>query len=264
MYRVLVVDDEYWALQGVIRSFPWEKYGFEVVASATNSKQAYEYIKELEPDVVFSDVCMPEMSGLELCSLCREEGYPALFIFVSGYDDYKYTREAIRNGAFDYCLKPLDEEETERVLVRLKDYFDSQIDQNEQDEREIGISEEADDDNGEIYNREFKRMIDYINNNYTKPLLLKNLAKQFFINESYCCFLFNKHVGMSFSKYLNKMRIEKAMEIIRANRTLTIDEVSELTGYASYYHFNKKFKEVTGISPAQIRKGVRISQSEEE
>ena len=256
MYKVLIVDDEYWALQGVRNSFPWEEYGFEVTATTTSSLEAYDYIRNLEPDVVFSDVCMPEMTGIELCIKSREEGYASLFIFVSGYDDYKYTREAIINGAFDYCLKPIDEEETDKILKRLKEHLDRQYDEEEAFPADIpDDSDKA--KTREIYNREFKRMMEYINDNYTKPLLLKDLAKQFFINESYCCFLFNKHVGMSFSKYLNKLRIEKAMKIIDQNRTLSIDEVAEMTGYASYYHFNKKFKEVTGISPAQFRKGIK-------
>ena len=256
MYKVLVVDDEYWALQGVCNSFPWDKYGFEVVASTTSSLEAYDYIRSIEPDVVFTDVCMPEMTGIELCIKSCEEGYPSLFVFVSGFDDYKYTREAIINGAFDYCLKPIDEEETDKILRRLKDTLDRQFDDEEMFPADIPDDGDKS-KTREIYNREFKRMMEYINDNYTKPLLLKDLAKKFFINESYCCFLFNKHVGMSFSKYLNKLRIEKAMRIIEQNRTLSIDEVSDLTGYASYYHFNKKFKEVTGISPAQFRKGMR-------
>lgn len=257
MYKVLIVDDEYWALQGVRNSFPWDKYGFEVVATATQAMEAYEYIKKLEPDVVFTDVCMPEMTGIELCRKSRDEGYPPLFVFVSGYDDYKYTREAIINGAFDYCLKPIDEEETDKILRRLKEHFDRQFEEDDVVPSEDIPEEGERGKTRDIYNREFKRMMEFINDNYTKPLLLKDLAKQFFINESYCCFLFNKHVGMSFSKYLNKLRIEKAMHIIEQNRTLSIDEVAEMTGYASYYHFNKKFKEVTGVSPAQFRKGIK-------
>lgn len=255
-YKVVILDDEYWALQGVKNSFPWEEYNFEVVFATTSSIEAYDRIRALEPDVVFTDVCMPEMTGIELCIKCREEGYPSLFVFVSGFDDYKYTREAIINGAFDYCLKPIDEQETGKILNRLREHLDRQY-----DEEEVFPADIPDDEDKantkDIYNREFKRMMEYINDNYTKPLLLKDLAKQFFINESYCCFLFNKHVGMSFSKYLNKLRIEKAMRIIEQNRSLSIDEVAELTGYASYYHFNKKFKEVTGVSPAQFRKGMK-------
>ena len=259
MYKVVVADDEYWALQGVVNSFSWAKYGFEVVFSTTKSLEAYEYIKSNDPDVVFTDVCMPDMSGVELCRRSREEGFSALFVFVSGYDDYKYTREAIRNGAFDYCLKPIDDEETDAILTRLKAHLESMSYETEADEEnEISSANSGGETSRskEIYNREFKQMMDYIDENFTQPLLLKNLAMQFYINESYCCYLFNKHIGISFSKYLNKLRIEHAMEIIKNNRTLSIDEVAERTGYASYYHFNKKFKEITGVSPARYRKGL--------
>ena len=83
---------------------------------------------------------------------------------------------------------------------------------------------------------------------------LNKLAKMFFINENYCCSLFNKYYGMSFSKYVNKVRIEAAIRLFDENKTLSSSEVAHLCGYVSYQHFNKRFKEIMGVLPSRYRK----------
>lgn len=240
MYRVYVIDDEIWALKGVISTFPWEKYGFSVAGSSTNASVALKEISELKPDVVFSDICLPSITGLEICKKLREAGISPRFVFVSGYDDYKYTREAIINNAFDYCLKPIDSNTAREVLIRLK--------------RELDEKSGAEEDEDNIYNKAFKELVSYINTHYAEEMKLNKLAKMFFINENYCCSLFNKYYGMSFSKYVNKVRIEAAIKLFDENKTLSSSEVAHLCGYVSYQHFNKRFKEIMGVLPSRYRK----------
>ena len=85
-----------------------------------------------------------------------------------------------------------------------------------------------------------KELISYINTHYAEELKLNKLAKMFFINENYCCSLFNKYYGMSFSKYVNKVRIEAAIRLSMRIKQLSSSEVAHLCGYVSYQHFNKK------------------------
>lgn len=246
MYKVVIVDDEYWGLQGVINSFPWEDYSFEICYSTTNSLEAYETVKKENIDVVFADIRMPVMTGIELCARLAEEGYHPLFVFVSGYNEYEYIRNAIINSAFDYCLKPIDEDDARNVLVRLKKKLD---DQNRLQPKNNNFHEYK------IDNTSFKSMIDYINENYTKPLKLNDLAKKFYINPNYCCLLFKKYINMSFSDYVNELRIEKAIEIMGDEPEMSAETISELVGYSNYSHFCKRFKKKCGISPNKFRQG---------
>ncbi len=124
MYKVILADDEIWSLEGLAASFQWEENGFQVVGKYTDSLEAVRHIKEECPDVVFTDIRMPDMTGLEMMGEIRKNQLDTVFIIVSGYAEFEYAREAVRQGAFDYNLKPIDLDEADRLLKRLKNYLD--------------------------------------------------------------------------------------------------------------------------------------------
>lgn len=124
MYRVLLVDDEIWSLEGINKLLDWEENGFSVMAQVTDPSEAWDIICSDKPDVVFTDIRMPEISGLELLNMSRKSGSTAEFIVVSGYAEFEYAQEALRYGAFDYQLKPIDPDEAEQLLGRLKEHLD--------------------------------------------------------------------------------------------------------------------------------------------
>ncbi|NOU94838.1 response regulator [Paenibacillus sp. LMG 31456] len=119
MYSVLIVDDEPWILKGIRSTFKWDKLGFQVIAETTDSLEAFEIIVRQKPDVILTDIRMPELSGIELMKQCREQGIRSEFIIISGASDFHYAQESIRLGCFDYLLKPLQFEEAEALLERL-------------------------------------------------------------------------------------------------------------------------------------------------
>ena len=120
MLRVMLVDDEPYILQGLQVLIDWESAGFEIVALCHNGKEALQYLKENDVDLVISDIKMPEMTGLELLEAVKKDRVSdAEFIFLTGYDDFAYTQRAIRNGCLDYILKPVIEEELISVLRKV-------------------------------------------------------------------------------------------------------------------------------------------------
>ncbi len=124
MYKVMLVDDEMWSLEGLNASFDWEKKGFQVIGKYTDSLKAICHIKEQIPDVVFTDIRMPDMTGLEMMREIRKAGLNVEFIIVSGYAEFEYAREAVRQGAYDFLLKPIDLDETDLILDRLREAMD--------------------------------------------------------------------------------------------------------------------------------------------
>ncbi len=248
MYRVIVVDDEYWAMKSIVNTFPWDEFGFDVVQESTNATQVMALIDEYKPDVVFSDVCMPVISGIELLKKAKEREFVPQFVFVSGYDDYQFLRQVIVNQAFDYCLKPIDADDAREVLKRLKGFLD------ENSKKDDSPTKSREEILEQIANREFKQMIEYINGHFTEKLQLKELAKTFFLNENYCCLLFNKYFNMSFSRYLNILRTDMAARLLTEDRTISIENIAERTGYTNYHHFIKVFKSIKEVSPSQYRK----------
>ena len=105
--RVLLVEDEYEIRKGIRYLIDWERYGFEVIGEAADGEQALEIIEQKEPNIVLSDIRMPNMDGVQLTKVLQMR-YPSVkVIILSGYSDYDYVRTCFQYGAVDYILKPM-------------------------------------------------------------------------------------------------------------------------------------------------------------
>ena len=119
--RCVVVDDELHARQSLCRLIERHCPNFEVVQTASNAPEAYQVVKEYAPDLVFLDIQMPNESGLEF--LDRFDDRKFSVVFCTTY--HEYAVEALRKRAFDYLLKPVDEQDlvacakriTEKLLI---------------------------------------------------------------------------------------------------------------------------------------------------
>ncbi|WJH36656.1 histidine kinase [Paenibacillus sp. CC-CFT747] len=120
VYKVLLVDDEKWIVESLKGTVDWRALGYEVVGEAYNGRDALDKMARMRPDVAFIDIRMPGMNGIELIRQVSALGYPVLCIIASGYAEFDYARQAMQHGAVDYCLKPFDREEIERVLDNVK------------------------------------------------------------------------------------------------------------------------------------------------
>ena len=104
--RILIVDDEYIMRRGIRYMMNWEEQGFQVVGEASNGKEALDMMKELKPHIVFSDMTMPVMDGIDFIKIAHRKYPDVQIIILSGYDKFDYVRQALLNGAVDYVLKP--------------------------------------------------------------------------------------------------------------------------------------------------------------
>lgn len=120
MLKVMLIDDEPYILQGLQVLVHWESEGYEIAAVMTNGKDAYNYLKENQVDLIISDIQMPNMTGIELLdAITRENISDAKFVILTGYDDFSYMQKAIRNNCFDYILKPVNKEELITLLRKV-------------------------------------------------------------------------------------------------------------------------------------------------
>ena len=117
-YKVIVIDDEPWTRSVIKHLGMWDKFGLEVVAEASDGKYGYELITQLRPDIIITDIEMPHLSGIDLLALLRSEGNNAKVIIVSGFDDFTYTKSAVKLNASDYLLKPIKPDELNEQLGR--------------------------------------------------------------------------------------------------------------------------------------------------
>lgn len=105
MLKVVIVDDDFTARSNFKTMIDWEKYGFVLCGEATNGQNAIAVIKASTPDIVITDMFMPLMDGVALISHLSVH-YPDIkSIALSGYEDFDYVKESLKNGAVDYLLK---------------------------------------------------------------------------------------------------------------------------------------------------------------
>ncbi|NKF08289.1 response regulator [Clostridium gasigenes] len=110
MYKVLIVDDEYYSRKGLIKIIPWKELNCEIVGEAENGYEALDKINQEKPDIVVSDINMPGLDGLELAEKVQTSLKPK-FIIVTGYDDFNYAKRAVKVNAVDFIKKPINIEE---------------------------------------------------------------------------------------------------------------------------------------------------------
>lgn len=118
--KVLLVDDEKLERVLIRNGFDWEEHGFEIAGEVSGGMQALEFVEHQEADVIFTDINMPEMDGLEFIQKLRETGRECPVVIITGYREFEYARKAVRLGVEEFLLKPVDFRELQEIAERLK------------------------------------------------------------------------------------------------------------------------------------------------
>lgn len=126
-YRVILADDEPIILRSLKVAIPWDELNLEIVGEARNGEEALKLVREQSPHMIISDIRMPGIDGITLMKEVMAENAKRLFIIISGYGEFEYAREALREGAFDYLLKPIDHDELIEMLRRAKNNLEKQM-----------------------------------------------------------------------------------------------------------------------------------------
>lgn len=116
--NLLIVDDETTTRNGLMRHINWAALGIQKIELASGGAEALERCSVFAPDIVLSDIRMPEMDGIRMCRLLREQYPECAILFLSGYSDKEYLHSAIDLGAVDYIEKPIDLEELETAVKK--------------------------------------------------------------------------------------------------------------------------------------------------
>ena len=236
--NLLIVDDEYFIVQSILRDLDFEALGITSVFSAFSVKQAQDVFGEKHIDILLTDVEMPRHSGLYLIEWAHEQGYRPLSLILTGHPQFDYAQRAVKLHCFGYILKPaapdvLTEELKSAVeAVRLS-----------QARAEIPAPEST-------FLASVKRCITA--NIGEAELNRTFIADQIHMNPDYISFLFHKEAGQALTTYILNERIELAKKLL-ASSASSIQDVTDRCGFSSTSYFHKQFKRVTGMTPQQYR-----------
>ena len=119
--NLMIIDDDKQIREGISRGIKWEAIGIDQVAAFQDGIDAVKAFPEFMPDIVLCDVCMPEMNGIEFLREVKRLNPDIRVILISGYSDFEYVQQAIKLGAIDYELKPLNARSLIRRVTDLRD-----------------------------------------------------------------------------------------------------------------------------------------------
>ncbi|MFD0712675.1 response regulator [Paenibacillus sp. GCM10027626] len=142
MYKVLIVDDEPFILDGLPYVIDWEEHGAEIAATARSGEEALAILERQTIHIVMTDIKMPSMDGLQLIETARSRGMNVKFIVLSGYDEFELVKKAVVYGVENYLLKPLEEEELSDTLLTTIEKLDHEVHLSIQNKQNYSIVKE--------------------------------------------------------------------------------------------------------------------------
>ena len=240
MINVYIADDEVWITLGLKKLLEKLNIDAWVVGTANNGLTAKEEIAHFKPDVVFADIRMPGLTGLELLQVIPDVSPETKVVIISGFAEFSYAQEAVQHHAYDYLLKPIKEEDLARVM--------NSVINDRGAEKDDLVKAPA-------YDRMINNVISDIREHYMEDISLTSLSAKYNISLGHLSKMIKDNLQVNFSDYIASLRIQRAKELLRDD-SLSIQEIAEIVGYNDYFYFTKVFKKVEGISPSKYRKSI--------
>ncbi|MDC3415821.1 response regulator transcription factor [Aquibacillus salsiterrae] len=125
--KAIIVDDEKHVREGILLLADWKKHGITEVLEAVDGEEAIALIEAHRPEIIFTDMSMPNRDGISLLRWLHSAKLDSKAIVISGYDDFDYMRNSILYGSFDYILKPIDPDTLNETLERAVDKWKEQV-----------------------------------------------------------------------------------------------------------------------------------------
>lgn len=126
LLKLIIVDDEHLVRNLLKNCINWSEIGYEVVGEASCAQEALELVDRVQPDVIFTDICMPYMDGIEFGKIVFEK-YPLIkIIILTGYEEFEYAKRSIKIGIADFLLKPINDDEIKKVAISIKEKIESE------------------------------------------------------------------------------------------------------------------------------------------
>ncbi len=239
-YRVMIIDDEESARKLMRALINWEEFGMEVAGEAASGVEAINTIDDIKPDIVFADISMPFMNGLEFTKLATDR-YPELIIIImTAFDEFEYARKCISMPVFDYMVKPMVRAEIEEALKRAVERLKNSKDFWEEQKKYSGSEMDEESNSIELIKR-------YVEENYSDSgINLAQVAAEFGFSSSYLSRKFKQDIGMNFVEYLTELRMKKAIEMAKDN--VKMFKTASEVGIPDPNYFSRCFKKYTGKS----------------
>ncbi len=251
VYNILIAEDEVIERQLLQETISSNYHSYSKIFIAENGIEAIHMLEKEQIHICILDIEMPGLTGIEVAMKIRESQLPCSIIFLTAFDNFSYAKKAINLHALDYLLKPYNEAE---LFTAIEEAM--QI-QNHLRDRKLSNPPQYSFDTLDFESKHFmaKEIVDYIEQHYNHDISITEIASQVHYSEAYFCKFFKENFNETFTLYLNKFRVHRAIELFKDQRA-SIKEISAAVGYSDQNYFTRVFKRITGITPSQYRQNI--------
>ena len=243
--RLLITDDEKWICESLNLLF--SRKGLDV-STALAGQEALDLLKAQTIDLVILDFNLPDMNGLDVLAGIKKINPDMPVIFMTGYGSETISIKAFKLGITDYFIKPFDPKAlVERVIEIIGERKEIAANLASELTLPFTINDEIEDSTG------IGKAVKYLKDNYTARISLEEVANVAGVSRYHFTRLFKKVMGISFTYYLNYLRVKKAEEALSCPDA-NISEVAFSVGFNSLRQFERAFKGSMGQTAADYRK----------
>lgn len=242
MCNILIVDDEKWVRSALKWTVEQTGLPIKVVGECSNGLEALDWLRDNQADLVLADITMPVMTGLTFLEQLRLAGNEQDVVFITVNEEFALIQQALRAGAFDYLLKPV---ETEQLATCFTKWLNRQERARTPQKEEPSVPPEL--------LSPVEQVLKYIESLPPGQVTLAEAAKHVHMNPSYLSQLFKQQKGTNFIDYVTKLRLAEAKRLLTAT-TLRISEIAERLGYSDLAYFTNIFKKSCQVTPSEYRK----------
>lgn len=237
---LLIVDDEKREIAAIRKLMEDIPIRMDRIYEAYNMKEAVKILKMHPISLLFCDVEMPGGTGLELADWVREYDDTIQIIYLTGHADFSYVQTALRLGAVDYLLKPVDRNSLEEALRKAVKKLPGEEMRVQHMDAEAIVEE----------------VKEYIGRHCDEVINRVEIAEKYYIHPDYLSHIFKNKTGISLSDYTIQVRIKKAQRLL-TQTNLPVYKVANSCGYSNTAFFAKHFRRITGMSPKEYRNSLR-------
>lgn len=251
MINILIADDEQFERE-LLSQIVDSRFSREVqIRMAENGRRAVDVATLWGADIILMDIEMPGINGIEAAKQILAQRPDCKIIFVTAYSLFSYAHEAVKLGACDYILKPVEPEGVEQAVRRAMAQRESHRQLEAMAPEASQLREDIPYDKTSALMGKVKK---YLQHNYMAyDISLDSVSAILNMNSSYFSTQFKRTFGVNFVDYLTDLRIRAAKELLQ-DPMRPAAEVASMVGYESANYFARAFKKRTGVTPTEYRR----------
>lgn len=260
MHTILIVEDEELELEFIEAVIREELRPEDVIITANTGAQAVRQAKKRNPDIIIMDIMLPEMDGLEAIEEIRKFSKKACISILSAYTDFRYAQRAISLRVFEYMLKPIKPSDFKAILKQMMESIE-ETEENERSSTPQIAAETITKNSNSVNNQQsfVEESVNYIQKHFKERLTLQMVASRVYMNAQYFSRVFKRETGVTFTEYVNRLKIQYACKLLETTNYPAY-RISSECGFTDPSYFNRVFYAQMEMTPKKYKKIARMTQ----